>query len=377
MYGYNSFYTHFLMFYLIYGALIYVLYKASKSNKKKSCSNSLPYVLFLALPLYLLGIFRGDTVGGDLYNYLLYFDVICIKNKFADIWDVSSHEPGYRIFTYIISCISKSHRAFLIGTFTLSFIGPVYLIYKFSKMPLFSYVLYYALGFYTNTFNNVRQSIAISICFLSIGFLLNRDFRKFLLTVLFALMFHYSAVFFLFLYPLINKQITFKNVTFVLGGGIILYFAASISIVSLLLNVLAFKYDAESILASSEGKGWGLFVLFILILIGELLLFSRIKEKDSKNKVTFFIWLQIMAILCQMYAPLFSSMVRLASYFFIPIIIAIPYYACCFKKIRPIIITAGVALGILYLGKVYSKNDSTGSNSQAVIPYVFIDKKIY
>ena len=245
-------------------------------------------------------------------------------------------------------------------------------------MPYFSFLLYFTLGFYTNTFNNVRQSIALSICFLSIEFLLNRNFRKFCLTVIIAAMFHYSAVFFLILYPLVSKELKIKNVLCILGGGIVLYIVSSVTIVAFLLNVLAFKYDAETVMLSSEGSGWGLFYMYALILVGELYLFSTVgNNNDKKRELSFFVYMQLLAVLFQMYAPLFASMTRLTFYFYIPIIIAIPYLANTFKSLRWIIISSGIALGILFLGMTYSKSDATGSNSQGVIPYVFIDKTIY
>ena len=378
MFGYNSFYSHFLIFYLIYGIMILVLFSPKRDENGSFTRGNLPKVLFLALPLYLLGVLRGDTVGGDLEYYLPYFDEMCRATNVSQIWSVSSQEPGYQLYTYLISRISPTHRAFFIGTFTLSFIGPVALIYRYSKMPFLSFVLYFAMGFYTNTFNNVRQSIAISICFLSLSFLFNRNLRKFLFSVLLAATFHYSAIFFTLLYPLVNKRITFKRIFFMLGGGSVLYVFSSMAVMSFLLNILSFKYDSEATLLSSDGSGWGMFTLYLLILIGELFLYSRFKNNDiKKDTLSFFIYLQVLAVLFQMYAPLFASMVRLTYYFFVPIIVVIPYLAYYFKSLRSIILSAGIALGILFLGMVYSKSDETGSNSQAVIPYVLVDKTIY
>ena len=163
-----------------------------------------------------------------------------------------------------------------------------------------------------------------------------------------------------------------------LGGGSVLYVFSSMAVMSFLLNVLSFKYDSEATLLSSDGSGWGMFTLYLLILIGELFLYSRLKNNDiKKDTLSFFIYLQVLAVLFQMYAPLFASMVRLTYYFFVPIIVVIPYLAYYFKSLRFIILSAGIALGILFLGMVYSKSDETGSNSQAVIPYVLVDKTIY
>ena len=64
-------------------------------------------------------------------------------------------------------------------------------------------------------------------------------------------------------------------------------------------------------------------------------------------------------------------------YFFIPIIVAIPYMACTYKPYKKLIITIATVLAFLYVGMVYGYNIETNSNSQGVIPYVLVDKVIY
>lgn len=394
MFGYNSFYFHFLIVYLIYG--FFVLAITRKSNRlsfQKSnignvndtwnfcnVTNSRKRKIFwLSLPLFLLGIFRGDTVGGDLENYLAYFDDFCKLNSFWDTWYVSTHEPGYQLFTYLISRLSSSHRAFFFFTYVLSLVGPVYLVGKYSKMPLFSFFLYFSLGFYTNTFNNVRQSIAISICFLAFHFLFKRNFYKYAGMVLLATMFHYSAIITLLLYPLVRNKITIKKIILYLTTGVGLYMLASVTILSFFINLLAFKYGGMELAITSESAGFGMMTLYGLVLIGELILYKSPYNSSQENeeRMSFFIQLQLLALLCQMFAPLFSSMVRMTYYFFIPIIIAIPYMSYAYKPFRKIMLILCTVLALLYMGKVYSYNEGTNSNSQGVIPYVLVDKVIY
>lgn len=191
MYGFNSFYVHLYIFYILYVTLVCCCFKQLKYKKHK--------IVLLGLPLVFLSSLRGDTVGGDLENYLPNFDAYYYINNLKDLLGYNSHEPGYVLFTKLISLLYPSHRFYLIVTSICTLIGPFYLIYKYSKMPGLSFLIYYSLGFYTNTMNNIRQSLAISICCFAIPFLFKREFRQFVFIVLLATVFHYSAFTFIFI----------------------------------------------------------------------------------------------------------------------------------------------------------------------------------
>lgn len=387
MYGYNSFYFHFLIIYLIYGFCVQSI--ASKSRTLRYDNSTWNFcnitrsrkrlIFWLSLPLFILGILRGDTVGGDLEYYLAYFDAFCRLNSFGNVSDVSSQEPGYQLYTYLISRLSSSHLAFFFFTYVLSLIGPVYLIAKYSKMPLYSFFLYFALGFYTNTFNNVRQSIAISICFLGFRFLFQRKFYKYVGMAILATMFHYSAIITLLLYPLVGNKVTIKKIILYLTTGAGLYILASVTILSFFINLLAFKYGDMELAITSESAGFGMMTFYALVLFCELYLYKSKKKSSHQNieRMSFFIQLQLLALLCQMFAPLFASMVRMTYYFFIPIIVVIPYMACTYKPYKKLILTITTVLALLYMGMVYGHNKEINSNSQGVIPYVLIDTVIY
>lgn len=394
MYGYNSFYFHFLIIYLIYGFLVLSITQQrkvldySKSaigevNKTWDFCMVTQYrkrmIFLLSLPLFLLGILRGDTVGGDLEYYIAYFDEFCKLNSFLNVSDVSSHEPGYQLYTYLISRVSSSHLSFFFFTYVLSLIGPVYLIAKYSKMPLYSFFLYISLGFYTNTFNNVRQSIAISICFLAFRYLFRRNFYKYAGMVLLATMFHYSAIVTMLMYPLVGNKINIKKILLYLSTGIGMYLLASVTILSFFVNLLAYKYEGMDVAITSESAGYGMMILYALILFGELILYKSKKNNIQGNaeRMSFFIQLQLFALICQMFAPLFASMLRLTFYFFIPIVIVIPYLAYTYKPYKKLILIISTVCALLYVGMVFGHNKEINSNSQGVIPYVFIDTVIY
>ena len=372
MYGFESFYFYFF--------IVYVLYVSLVSNLLKKDVERMKLLFFLFLPLFLLSALRGESVGGDLSNYLPAFDSASRADSFEHLMWTTNTEPGFKVLNWLISIISPTHRTFLVVTSLISLSGPAYLIYKYSKLPGLSSLLYVSLGFYTNTFNNVRQSIAISLCFIAIPFALDRKLRGFLFSIMLASTIHYSAIICFVIYPLIRYAKGIKSVIIILLTGLTLYFFARLSVIEIIINSVFVRYDPESILNNSTG-GWGLFILYALILSLEIMIYIKIRNNLKKEGLffcTFLVIFQVLAVLLQMYATMWSSMTRSTLYFYIPIIIAVPFFLSMYEKKTRLLITFGVfVLSLFFMRAVYSYNPETRSNSQGVIPYVFLDIKLW
>lgn len=368
MYGFESFYFFFFLFYSFYLFVISNLIRNTKERKK--------YVLAIFFPLFFLAALRGETVGGDLQNYLPAFDAISHAQSFEQFISATNTEPGFSVLNFIISCISPTHRAFLVITSFISLIGPALLIYRYSSNPAISALLYFSFGFYTNTYNNVRQSIALSLCFISIIFILDKKKWKWFFLLMVASVIHYSAIVCFLLYPITKYMIKIKNLVIVMGIAFALFYFAKSSIMGLIVNSFFIRYDPDSILNDSTG-GWPLFVFYFLILIVETIfyLFHKKNISDENKKMSiFFIALQLMATIFQIYATIWSSMTRVTLYFYIPVIVAIPFYInMCEKRLRRIYLIIVLCFSLLFLKNTYSYNPDTLSNSQGVIPYVLVD----
>lgn len=379
MYGINSFYFHFLIIYVLYEYVINKTFVSLNKHIRKSNNFRIEKIILLSLPIFVLGMFRGNTVGGDLENYLPNFHSMIRLNSVYNIFYISTQEPGYQILTYVIAKTFPYERAFLLITSFTSLIGPTYLIYKYSKIPEYSFFLYYALGFYTNTFNNIRQSLALSICFIAVPAILNGNLRKFIILIFLAITMHYSAIFFSFLYPLLRTRFEIKKIVIILTGSIILYCLFSTSFISGIFQIMAFKYNPDTYIESSD-KGWSLLIFYALILFLEILIYLMYhKNGSTKGDKTlgYAICLQTMCCICQMYAPIFASMTRLTSYFYIPIVVIVPTLMCQYKKIRQLIFISYLFISILFMNMTYSKSLDIDSNSQGVIPYVILDHVVY
>ena len=372
MYGFQSFYALFFIFLVFYLSIL----KANVKDRKKFSIGC--FILF-----FLMAGLRGDTVGGDLKRYLPEFYSVAMSD-FKYIWEVGHHEPGYLLYIKLLSLISSDSRMFLLGTSFLSLVGPIVLFKKYSNNITVSVLLYYAMGYYTNTFNNVRQAIALSIVFCVIPYLINRKFWKYLLGVVIATTFHYSAIIALIVYPLIAKPFNFKRWAIYSGTSLIIGSLFFFSIFRYVVETFVLKYDPESILEESEGNGYRLFLAYLLIFIVMSIYYwktnKRIKESD-KIFLSMLLLFQMFTTAIQLTAPVFHTMVRMTYYFFIPTVtLAIPFICSRLNntKLKPLFYVCAFSVAILYMCTVvYRKAEGYNSNAQGAIPYVFLNTEIF
>lgn len=373
LYGVESFYFIFFFFLVFYVLILEKVY--SKPKKKKYFY----YAVFLLF--FIMAGMRGITVGGDLKRYLPeYYEII--GAPFGLLTYYGHHEIGYLIYIKILSLISPTDRSFLIGTSFASLIGPIYMFFKYSKKASVSVLIYYAMGYYTNTYNNVRQSIALSIIFIILPFLINRDLKKYIIGVLVATSFHYSALVMLVVYPLYTQNISAKRI-FIYASSVFLGVAAfGYTLLTYVTEIIS-KFDPEEFDEEAEGGGYGLFFFYFLIFVAISAFYvmkRRIMTEDQQKMMSMLILFQIFAMTIQFTAPIFHSMVRATLYFFIPVAtLAVPlvYSMIRSQMLKAAFYSLVFVFAIYYMIGVYSYKPEIGNNGQANIPYVFIDKTIF
>ncbi len=372
MFGFQSFYAIFFVFLVFF---VLTLKGTVKSRKE--------YCIWCFMLLFLMAGLRGDTVGGDLKRYLPEFYAVA-NSSFSRVFEEGYHEPGYVLFIKFLGMISSDSRSFLLGTSFVSLIGPFVLFKKCSTNIAVSVMLYYAMGYYTNTFNNVRQALALSIIFCVIPFLIERKFWKYLLGVILAATFHYSAIVMLVVYFLTDKPLNFKRWVIYAGTSfafVSLFFFSAFQYVA---EVFLMKYDPESLLENSEGSGLGLFAVYFLIFILLSLFYWRSNKRfnnESKSFLSLILLFQLLAAAIQLAAPIFHSMVRMTYFFFIPVVtLSIPFIHDLLKDkiMKSMLYFGAFFLALLYMGYVvYAEVPIEHTNSQATIPYVFINTEIF
>jgi EpsG family len=159
----------------------------------------------LELPLQKIG-FKGFGIAAAVLFWILSF---CRWNCGTD-WDTyysifvdyahrgrlvfGGMEPGYLLLSWAFSAF-KSYHLFLAALGAVIFSLNCSTIYRQSPLPALSFLILLATSGGDIFF--VRQSVAIAICFFSTRYLLEDRWRPFFLSVVIAMLFHYSAVIFL------------------------------------------------------------------------------------------------------------------------------------------------------------------------------------
>lgn len=199
--------------------LIPVVYSISQGRKgAKSTTFLAVYLTFLAL---FVGF--GDMLGGyDRYIYGELFDGMAdMVREGGNPWLSEGYrfyatEFGYGSLCALISFLTANRYIFILIVTLIIYL----LLYKSLKEYTEDYpmavILFMGLWFFF-TFTYLRQVLAATIAWYSVRYIINRDFKRFLLVWFIAYSFHNSAIIFLPVYFIATKRIPMQLVLMAMG----------------------------------------------------------------------------------------------------------------------------------------------------------------
>lgn len=277
--------------------LIYWLNFFSVSVYRFIIKNKGVLVFLITLQLFLILALRDNSVGVDLgayegmYNYIgrLGWQNLLSRLHFFSIAELPENmriESGYAVFNWLIYQLGFSYHAFLVVCAAVTLLPVGWFIYKYSKNPSLSFLIYISTELYINNFGILRQSIAIGILVLSVPFILQKRLKMSLLFLALAFTFHRVSLLWLPLcfvpYITLNKQ---KFATLIAGGFVFWagFFALghgfAVSILSFLGKT---RYIGDSLRYSNT-------IVLIILIIGLIYLLCDITKlaKDSLYNLLF------------------------------------------------------------------------------------------
>ena len=163
---------------------------------------------FLFLFLLGLSLFVGfsDMFGGyDRYIYGEIFDniadVTTMKGNYSDslLYNFYSSEIGYTFLNVLISFFTENRYIFILIITLIIYICLFISLRKYTENYPLAVVLFMGLWFFF-TFTYLRQVLAATIVWLSIQYVIERKFWKFLVVFLIGFSMHNSAIIFFPLY---------------------------------------------------------------------------------------------------------------------------------------------------------------------------------
>ncbi|TYP75666.1 EpsG family protein [Paenibacillus methanolicus] len=308
--------------------------------------------------LLVIMVLRKDTVGADVRTYYQYF--LLISNLKFPAFEFVNMESGYVFFNSLISFFTINKQLFIVIISAVILTGYFLFLYKNSEDITLSIFLFITLEFYSLSFSMVRQSIAIIIILFSYEFIKKRKPLKFVLCVLLATLFHKTAIIFIVFYVVTKIKISYKYISFVLLGSLVVFMLGG-SLINYLVHKF-YPYYSELVVS---GEGVTMLILLTGILLGMLPLHKELITKNSVNSMLFHAL--IVAVVLQIMSIQFSLFNRMTLYFTIFLTILIPSYIKMIEdsRIRLLVKIGVVSLSLIQLGLALK------NNLLSIVPYFF------
>jgi hypothetical protein len=310
---------------MIYFVVAVILSSLAYAELAKSSRMYSVISLFFTLLIFVLIAGLRNNVGADWVSYLDFYH---------NVEEAERVEIGYRLLNNYFSGLSVSYTIFLLSINLFSLIFMFYFIKKNTKLMLLASLLLFCDLYLYYNLSGIRQAIAISITCYSITYVINRQFLKFVFSVLLASCFHFSAIVFIFIYYLPKELPSFKFIV----GVIILFiigwiFKENIAEIITLYNIkdATFYVKNQDSIISFKGYIVGIVKRSILVIV--LFLYGRRFFSDKNNWLFTNIYLFGLIIYICTYNISPDIGVRLSSYFTIFEIVIVGRLICSIKKL--------------------------------------------
>lgn len=265
---------------------------------------------FFSLWLILFIGLRAYDVGVDVPTYHQVF--IEEVNK----WEPPSHllllgmEPGYLFLNWLVK---KGDFGFWLVLLVMAFLSIFFKMKAFTKLSpaLFvSFSFYLAYNLFIFEMSGIRQLVAMSICLYAFTFAVQRRFTPFILWVLLAMPFHYSALIFIPAYWLIRCNLA--GFFWVFISPVFLLF--NISNFYFLLRAIPFLPDKVYYFIGGDDRSNGAWNQGIILYILFALFFVAQRKKVVDKKYDIILTIYIFGIY---FSAFLSNIGRAAFYYLI------------------------------------------------------------
>lgn len=279
------------------------------------------FILIAMISLIVVSGFRYKS-GTDFQTYTENYEVM-IENESQDMQDGDS---GFSILCKLLSNISKDPQIMFLSTSIITNIFIVFILMKYSIRFELSMWLYITTYTYYSTFNGLRQWMAAAIVFGGTKYLLyERNFNKYLFIVLFASLFHASALVMIPIYFTIDSKTFSKRNLIIILGFMFAVFAYSkfLPILGSILEGTPYAHYMEDFMNDTNGIHPLRLVVYFAP-IGVFLLYYKVLNLKKEIKVDRLLNMCIIGFLIMFMALRQVYFARLVFYFDLYYLLLIP-----------------------------------------------------
>jgi transmembrane protein EpsG len=137
---------------------------------------------------------------GDTYAYVDIYQ----RHDFTWSYILKSKDIGFGILQMILKYFSSNPQILILTTAIITNVLIIYTLYNYSRIFELSVYVYITGGLYLVSMNGIRQVLAASIAFAAIRLLLEGSWKRYILVILFASLFHQTALILIPIYFLVR-----------------------------------------------------------------------------------------------------------------------------------------------------------------------------
>lgn len=289
----------------------------------------------VALPLFTLTILasvRDYTIGTDAKVYTRYFRYPFNHYPFTFDPDV---EKGYQFLVMVTRSIYNEYFFYFVIMSVICVLPVLWVLKKRSPDYTLSIYIYITFGMYFALYNQIRQAIAMGICFFAMKYLVERNLIKYVIFIVVACQFHISAVLMLGFFFLSHAK--FRIELKVLSTFLIGLIATPLVIAHMAASNDRYEHYTEA--ATNGRNGLMTVALYVIIALAVYVFGRKMRQENKEYKIIECIYL------CGIAALLPVTMLgtdpagpqRIAQYFVYYLMLILPLLL---KKINNNLITA-------------------------------------
>ena len=313
--------------------------------------------LFYFIMAVMATVFVGLRASyNDTYTYRQIYEKMDVSRPIFEtvkFYDLST-SPGFVFVNYLLRHANVTTEGYIM-IYSLFDVGVIFwFVHKYTNSIALSTFLVFTTGVYTFAMAAIMQTTALSFCLLAVDSMLDRKYLRFLLFMTMGIFFHTFCVFFL-MAPLLMgapwTRNTYIMIIAVLAG--IIFFRPLLTVVIDITTALGESYTVDEF----SGAGVNIFRVAVSIVPAFLSFLVQGELRDSQDKEKNL--LLNMAILngALMVLALFGTanyFARMANYFCVFQVLALPILFECFDEATERILKIGSVVG--YLAYFYYGN---------------------
>ena len=168
-----------------------------KVNAVQTNPAKIPILFSLAAIVCVSGL-RNNI--GDTFFYMHSYEVTTFT------WDLIKEQDdiGFGILQMVLQSISKDPQLLIFTTALITNTLIVIILYNYSRFVELSLFVYITGGLFIVSMNGIRQTLAAAIAFTALKFIMNGNFKRYILVIIIASLFHQSALILLPIYFLVQ-----------------------------------------------------------------------------------------------------------------------------------------------------------------------------